>query len=97
MKEIISRSAMLIGEEAVKKLKNTGLDIVLKEEAEKGKPVMGICLGMQMLFEKSYEYGCHEGLGLIKGSVKPIADVIPADLKIPHIGWNALSFAKDSF
>ena len=53
---------------------------------------MGICLGMQMLFEKSYEYGEHEGLGLIKGSVKPISDVIPGNLKIPHIGWNALHF-----
>ena len=55
---------------------------------------MGICLGMQMLFEKSYEYGEHEGLGLIKGSVRPIADVIPKDLKIPHIGWNSLHFTR---
>ena len=53
---------------------------------------MGICLGMQMLFERSLEYGEHEGLGLIKGSVRPIADVIPTDYKIPHIGWNALCF-----
>jgi glutamine amidotransferase len=53
---------------------------------------MGICLGMQMLFEKSYEYGEHEGLGLIKGEIRPIAQVIPTDLKIPHIGWNALHF-----
>ena len=57
---------------------------------------MGICLGMQLLFEKSYEYGEHEGLGLIQGSIRPIADVIPADLKIPHIGWNALHFTKSS-
>jgi glutamine amidotransferase len=49
---------------------------------------------MQMLFEKSYEYGEHEGLGLIKGSIRPIADVIPKDLKIPHIGWNALHFGE---
>ena len=82
--------------DAARKLKESGLDIVLKEEAAKGKPIMGICLGMQMLFEKSYEYGCHEGLGLIKGAVKPIADVIPKGLKIPHIGWNALSFGGKS-
>ena len=53
---------------------------------------MGICLGMQLLFDKSYEYGEHEGLGLISGEIRPISDVIPSDLKIPHIGWNALHF-----
>ena len=79
-------------EDAAKKLRATGLDTFLIERAGEGKPLMGICLGMQMLFEKSYEYGCHEGLGLIKGSVRPIADVIPSELKIPHIGWNALDF-----
>ena len=56
---------------------------------------MGICLGMQMLFEKSFEYGEHLGLGLIKGEVRPISDVIPTDLKIPHIGWNALTFGEN--
>ena len=81
-------------EDAAAKLRKTGLDIVLREEAAAGKPIMGICLGMQMLFDKSLEYGEHEGLGLIKGVVRPIADVIPADLKIPHIGWNALHFGK---
>lgn len=55
---------------------------------------MGICLGMQMLFEKSYEYGEHEGLGLIKGKVVAMQGVIPPELKIPHIGWNALHFTK---
>jgi glutamine amidotransferase len=49
---------------------------------------------MQMLFDKSFEYGCHEGLGLIKGDVIPLKDKIPADLNIPHIGWNALSVKK---
>lgn len=83
-------------EDAAKKLRATGLDEVLREEAAKGKPILGICLGMQMLFDKSYEYGEHEGLGLIPGSVKPIADVIPANLKIPHIGWNALHFRQES-
>ena len=57
---------------------------------------MGICLGMQLLFENSYEYGCHKGLGLLKGSVRPIQDVIPQDYKIPHIGWNALILKKPS-
>ncbi|MBQ9914261.1 MAG: imidazole glycerol phosphate synthase subunit HisH [Clostridia bacterium] len=82
-------------EDAVKKLKKTGLDTVLKEEAEKGKPVMGICLGMQMLFERSFEYGCHEGLGLIKGDIVPFEGKIDASLKIPHIGWNALEIKED--
>ncbi len=82
-------------EDAVKKLKNTGLDLVLKEEAAKGKPVMGICLGMQMLFERSFEYGCHEGLGLIKGDIIPFEGEIDYSLKIPHIGWNALEIKED--
>ena len=77
-------------EDAANKLRQSGLADLLKSLAASGKPLMGICLGMQMLFEKSYEYGEHEGLGLIPGAVRPIADVIPADFKIPHIGWNAL-------
>ena len=81
--------------DAAKKLRETGLAEVLKTEAKKGKPLMGICLGMQLLFDKSFEYGAHEGLGLIPGNVRPIADVIPASYKIPHIGWNALHF-KDN-
>ena len=81
-------------EDAARKLRESGLDTVVIEEARAGKPLLGICLGMQMLFEYSYEYGKHKGLGLIPGSVRPIADVIPADLKIPHIGWNALSFGE---
>lgn len=78
--------------DAAEKLRQSGLGEVLCEQAEAGKPIMGICLGMQLLFEKSYEYGEHDGLGLIPGAVRPIAQVIPADLKIPHIGWNALRF-----
>ena len=81
-------------EDAAKKLRASGLDAVIKDECAKGKPLLGICLGMQMLFEKSYEYGEHEGLGLIKGSIRPIKGVIPEDLKIPHIGWNALKFGE---
>ena len=82
-------------EDAVKKLRESGLDKVLIDETQKGKKLMGICLGMQMLFEKSYEYGCHNGLGLLRGSIVPMQDAIPANLKIPHIGWNALHFTRD--
>ena len=78
--------------DAAKKLRDSGLDKVVIEQAKAGKPLMGICLGMQLLFEKSLEYGEHAGLGLIRGAVRPIADVIPSDYKIPHIGWNALKF-----
>ena len=80
--------------DAAAKLRESGLDKVVVEQAKAGKPLLGICLGMQLLFERSFEYGEHEGLGLIKGEIRPIADVIPADLKIPHIGWNALHFGK---
>ena len=83
-------------EDAAKKLFQSGLGEAVINEARKGKPIMGICLGMQLLFDKSYEYGEHNGLGLIPGTVRPISDVIPKDLKIPHIGWNALDFKKDS-
>lgn len=78
--------------DAADKLNSTGLAEVVKKEAAKGKPLMGICLGMQLLFDKSSEYGEHEGLGLIKGEVVPISNFIPGDYKIPHIGWNALKF-----
>lgn len=83
-------------EDAAKKLSETGLGELVIKEARQGKPVLGICLGMQMLFERSFEYGEHKGLGLIKGEIRPISDVIPKDLKIPHIGWNALIFKKNS-
>ena len=81
--------------DAADKLRATGLDRVLLEEARGGKPVMGICLGMQMLFEESHEYGIHKGLGLIPGRVIPMAGYIPAELKVPHIGWNPLIFKGD--
>ena len=76
--------------DAAAKLRESGLDKVLTQEVQKGKPLMGICLGMQMLLDISFEYGEHKGLGLIPGEIRPIADVIPADLPIPQIGWNAL-------
>lgn len=78
--------------DAADKLRQSGLDKVVIELANSGKPLMGICLGMQLLFDKGYEYGVHDGLGLIHGDIRPITDVIPADLKVPHIGWNALQF-----
>ena len=81
-------------EDAARLLRETGMAEVVKREALAGKPIMGICLGMQLLFDVSYEYGEHQGLGLIRGSIRPIADVIPPDYKIPHIGWNALKFTK---
>ena len=81
-------------EDAAKKLFDSGLFDLVIREAEKGKPILGICLGMQLLFERSFEYGEHKGLGLIKGDIRPISDVIPAELKIPHIGWNALHFTE---
>ena len=82
--------------DAAAKLRSSGLDAVVKAQAAKGKPIMGICLGMQMLFERSFEYGEHEGLGLLKGSVIPMEGLLPPELKIPHIGWNALHFSRDS-
>lgn len=81
--------------DAARKLKESGLAQIVIEEAQKGKPLMGICLGMQLLLEKSYEYGEYEGLGLIQGNVRPISETIPKGYKIPHIGWNALYFPED--
>ena len=77
-------------EDAAGKLRASGLNVFVKEQAAAGKPLMGICLGMQMLFEKSFEYGEHEGLGLLKGQVVPMAGKLDPPLKIPHMGWNAL-------
>lgn len=82
--------------DAAAKLRESGLDKPLLEEAARGKPLMGICLGMQMLFDTSYEYGVHRGLGLLRGEVRPIASVIPAGMKIPQMGWNALKFRRPS-
>ena len=81
--------------DAAQKLRQSGLAQVVVEQARAGKPLLGICLGMQLLFDKSLEYGEHQGLGLIAGEVRPIAETIPAGLKIPHIGWNALHFGAN--
>ena len=78
--------------DAAEKLRQNGLDRAVVDAAKAGKPLLGVCLGMQLLFDRGFEYGEHAGLGLIPGEVRPIADVIPADYKIPHIGWNALDF-----
>lgn len=76
--------------DAAEKLRSTGLDTVVREQAESGKPLLGICLGMQLLFEKSYEFGEHAGLGLLRGSIVPMKGTIPEELKIPQMGWNSL-------
>lgn len=81
--------------DAADKLKSNGLFDLLREVAAQGKPLLGICLGMQLLFERSYEYGCHEGLGLLKGEVRPLSESIEGH-KIPHMGWNALHFVRES-
>ncbi|MBQ1552472.1 MAG: imidazole glycerol phosphate synthase subunit HisH [Clostridia bacterium] len=78
--------------DAADKLRSTGLDVTVKEAAASGLPLLGICLGMQLLFEKSYEFGEHDGLGLIPGKVVPMRGVIPDGYKIPHIGWNSLIY-----
>ena len=80
--------------DAAEALKNSGLDEVIKREAKNGKPLLGICLGMQMLFEKGMEFGEHEGLGLIPGKVVSIQPLIDGN-KIPHIGWNGLIFSEN--
>ena len=80
--------------DAARKLRESGLFEVVIHQANAGKPLMGICLGMQLLLEKGYEYGEHDGLGLIPGSIRFIGEVIDETLKIPHIGWNALHFPE---
>lgn len=80
--------------DAAKKLSQSGLDREVLDAAQRGVDIMGICLGMQLLFEKSFEYGEHKGLGLLKGQVVPMEGSIPEKLKIPHIGWNALDFKR---
>lgn len=76
--------------DAAAALRQSGLDKTVLAHAESGKPLLGICLGMQLLLEKSFEYGEHRGLGLIPGEVVPIRGAVPAGYKVPHIGWNAL-------
>ena len=80
--------------DAAAKLRATGLDRLVLEEAAAGKPLLGICLGMQLLFEESEEYGLHKGLGLLPGRVVAMEGRLPAGLPIPHIGWNSLTLTN---
>lgn len=82
--------------DAIEKFKASGLERAVLQEVKNGKAILGICLGMQMLFEKSYEFGEYEGLGLLKGEVIAMNGTLPEDLKIPHIGWNALNFKAEN-
>ena len=81
-------------EDAVHKLRQSCMDEMVFEAVREGKPLLGICLGMQMLFERSYEYGQHRGLGLLKGEVVAMEGLLPENLKIPHMGWNALHITR---
>jgi len=80
--------------DAAAMLRDSGLDVPVVQEARMGKPLLGVCLGMQMLFEKSLEFGEHPGLGLLQGEVVPIKPLLPQGYKVPHIGWNALIFPR---
>ena len=82
--------------DAMTRLYESGVADVIKEEVKKDKPFLGICLGMQLLFERSYEYGENEGLGLIKGEIRSLSEALPKDLAVPHMGWNGLNFKKES-
>lgn len=81
-------------EDAARKLEESGMGDVLRERRGAGIPIMGICLGMQLLFDRSYEYGVHKGLGFIGGEVRPMSEKMTKDLKIPQMGWNALELRK---
>jgi glutamine amidotransferase len=78
--------------DAMRNLRETGLDATVKAFAATGKPLLGICLGMQLLFDESEEHGTHEGLGLLPGRVVRFQ----GNYKVPHMGWNELSFLQDS-
>ena len=80
--------------DAMEKLKEHALIPVLNRQVQSAKPLLGICLGMQVLFERGFEYGEHDGLGYLKGSIHSLAPDIPANLKVPHIGWNGLHLVK---
>ena len=81
--------------DAARALRRSGLEGAVLQAAEGGKPLLGICLGMQLLFDYSAEYGRHRGLGLIPGSVQPIRPLVPEGYKVPHMGWNGLNFPAD--
>ncbi|QEC49156.1 imidazole glycerol phosphate synthase subunit HisH [Baekduia soli] len=78
---------------AMRLLEATGLDALIRERAAAGVPVLGACLGMQLLFEHGAEHGGADGLGLLPGEVVPLA---PRGLKLPHIGWNQVRWVRPS-
>jgi len=78
--------------DAINSLKETGLDQVVLDWVSTRKPLLGICLGMQLLFENSEEHGIHQGLGILPGTIKRI----PSQVKVPHMGWNNLDFLQDN-
>lgn len=80
--------------DAAEKLNSTGHAALLKKLSAEGRYILGICLGMQLLFEKSFEYGEHSGLGLLKGEIYPLENDV-RNLKVPHMGWNKLDIVKD--
>ena len=80
--------------DAMEHLADRDLICVLENQVASGKPLLGICLGMQVLFERSFEFGKHAGLGFLKGNVVPLRESIPDRLKVPHIGWNQLKFIR---
>lgn len=82
--------------DAIKNLENTGLVPLIKKCTADGKPLLGICLGMQLLYEKNFEDGEYKGLGLLKGEVRSLKPYISKDLKIPHMGWNKLKIKQNS-
>ncbi len=85
---------------AVKKLKESGLFSFIQRQAKTGKPILGICLGMQLLFERSYEFGEHEGLGLINGEILPLEQALKDEGrrgKVPQIGWNSLEIKRNHY
>jgi glutamine amidotransferase len=82
--------------DAMEHLKENGMDEAIKEYAKSGKPLLGICLGMQLLFENSQEFGSHEGLGLIEGEVVAFDESkFDLKLKVPHMGWNEMFKQND--
>ncbi len=81
--------------DAADRLRETGLGDAVTARAKAGVPLLGVCLGMQLLFEKSFEYGVHSGLGLLKGEIAPMACDLKEKVKVPHMGWNALDIQKE--
>lgn len=80
--------------DAAQKLRDSGMWQPVRDTVTRGVPLLGICLGMQLLFDESDEFGTHAGLGLLRGRIAPLRPVLPADWKVPHMGWNALRLRR---